>query len=124
MKHKPIMEGWSWDQRGAGTAGTYNKDGWQIWCNGTEWLIQRPDGFEYAKGYRDMGLAKKAAEKKMAGWTSRKEYLRKYGAARYNQVKIQLRKDDPEDQQILAHIKSQPNVTEYIRQLVRKDMKK
>lgn len=124
MKHKPIMEGWSWDQRGAGTAGTYSKDGWEIWCNGTEWLIQRPDGFEYAKGYRNMGPAKEAAEKKMATWTSRKEYLRKYGAASYNQVKIQLRKDDPEDQQILAHIKSQPNVTEYIRQLVRKDMKK
>ena len=71
-----------------------------------------------------MGPAKEAAEKKMATWTSRKEYLRKYGAASYDQVKIQLRKDDPEDQQILAHIKSQPNVTEYIRQLVRKDMKK
>ena len=117
MKHKPIMEGWSWDQNGAGTAGTYSKDGWEIWCNGTEWLIQRPDGFEYARGYRNMGPAKEAAEKKMATWTSRKEYLRKYGAASYDQVKIQLRKDDPEDQQILAHIKSQPNVTEYIRQL-------
>lgn len=52
----------------------------------------------------------------------RKEYMRKYGAANYAQVKIQLRKDDPDDQQILAHIKNQPNVTEYIRRLVRQDM--
>lgn len=61
---------------------------------------------------------------KKATGTGRKEYLRKYAAESYTQVKIQLRKDNPEDQQILAHLKIQPNVTEYIRQLVRKDMKK
>lgn len=61
---------------------------------------------------------------KKATGSRRKEYLRKYAVDNYTQVKFQLRKDNPEDQQILAHIKSQPNVTEYIRQLVRKDMKK
>lgn len=121
---KKTNDGWTWNKDGGGTAGTYTKDGWTVWCNGTQWFAQRPDGYGYAKGFANIGPAKDFAEKKMAAGDSRKEYMRIYGASNYDQVKFQLRKDDPEDQQILAHIKSQRNVTEYIRELVRKDMKK
>lgn len=59
---------------------------------------------------------------KKATGSRRKEYLRKYAVDNYTQVKFQLRKDNPEDQRILARIREQENVSEYIRSLIRKDV--
>ncbi len=55
--------------------------------------------------------------------TDRAEYLRNY-ATNYKQVKIMLRKDSDEDMEICDWLDKQPSKSEYIKNLIQKDMEK
>jgi hypothetical protein len=61
------MTDWKWNKGGKGCAGEYKKDDWTIWCNGSGWVITRPDEFTYAKEFKHVAYAKKFAEGKMKG---------------------------------------------------------
>lgn len=61
------MKDWTYNAKGHGTAGTYEKNGYTVFCNGTQWLTIKPNGDKYAKGYAHLEKAIAFAESKMKG---------------------------------------------------------
>lgn len=120
MKKNSSFPGWTWDKDGVGSAGTYEKDGWTVFCNGTQWLIVKPDGETYAKGYATVGAAVRNAEKIMEK-KDRAAYMREY-MKQYKAIRIPLRADNEEDQRIGAWLDQQPNKSEYLKSLILDDM--
>ena len=55
---------WNYDRKG-GTAGTYTLNGWKVFCNGDQWIIDNPKGHRYERNYKSVVTAKKFAERKM-----------------------------------------------------------
>jgi hypothetical protein len=53
----------------------------------------------------------------------RAEYMRNY-ATNYKQVKIMLRKDSDEDMEIFDWLDKRPSKSEYLKNLIQRDMEK
>ena len=56
---------WNYNRNGHGTAGEYHMSGWSIYCNGTEWCIDRPDGHCYQRNFKSVRTAQRFAEQQM-----------------------------------------------------------
>lgn len=52
----------------------------------------------------------------------RNEYRNNFNKRKYTPILIRFKRDEQEDIKILKHIKKQNNITEYIKNLVRKDI--
>lgn len=52
------------------------------------------------------------------------DYIKRYNAQHYTNISLKFRKDVDEDVEIVKFLRSQPSTAEYIRELVRKEMKK
>ena len=58
---------WTWkDDRTLGVAGVYERYGLKVWSDGDYWKITNAYGFTYSRGYKQVGSAKRTAERLMA----------------------------------------------------------
>jgi len=58
---------WNYDPRGNGCAGAYERYGWNVFSDGYWWVIRRPDGFVYSRGYKQLRYAIQFADRKISG---------------------------------------------------------
>lgn len=60
-----------------------------------------------------------------AEYLERKQnYIRRYNKAHYKTMSFSFRIDDEDDMRVYNHLRSQPSTAQYLKELVKADMKK
>lgn len=54
----------------------------------------------------------------------KQNYIRKYNKAHYKTMSFSFRIDDEEDMEVYNHLRSQPSTAQYLKALVKADIKK
>lgn len=55
---------WNWNEKG-GTCGTYELNGWKIFCDGSQFIIIKPNGNRIERNWKTLETAQRNAEKMM-----------------------------------------------------------
>lgn len=56
--------------------------------------------------------------------TDRKKYLNDYMKNNYSQIRITIRKDDPQDQQIVRFLNQKPDKSAFLKRIIQEEMER